>query len=213
MKGIGWVGKKVGMTTVRDSQNQLHPATVVEILPSHILRIKTPDKDKYSAVVIGYDSVSEKKMKKPLLGEWKKRELPYSYRHLVEFRVEDISAYKPGMEWTCPLKEGDKVDVTGWTKGRGFQGVVKRYRFSGAPDSHGVSVVHRRPMSAGCRWPQRVIRGKRMPGHMGMERKTVKNLMVVKVENGKIYLRGAVPGAPNGVVFLRMAGGNRGGSL
>ncbi len=205
MKSLGCVAKKVGMTTIVDNQDNIQPATIIQLLPSHIVRIKTPEKDGYSAVVVGYDSVKKARLKKPILGELERRNVPQLYRHFTEFRVEDVQHYQAGMEWKCPVKEGDKVDVTGYTKGRGFQGVVKRFRFSGAPDSHGVSVVHRRPMSAGSRWPQRIIKGKRMPGHMGQERKTIKNLTVLKVIQDLVYLRGAVPGSPNSLLFLKLA--------
>ncbi len=197
------------MTRLFDESGRAHAATVLQVVPARILQIKTRKTDGYPAVKVAYDPVPRRKINRPLAGVQEKawKEETY-FRYMKEFRTEEPESFSVGAWLTAEvLKPGDRVDATGTTRGRGFQGVVKRYGFGGAPDSHGVSIVHRTPQSIGCRWPQRVIPGKRMPGHMGNETQTIKNLTVLKVEGDKIYVRGSVPGAPGNFVFLRPARG------
>ncbi len=195
MMGLGLIGKKLGMTQVFEDGKAV-PVTVLEIEPGVITQIKTKEKDGYNAIQVGFIDVKEKRLNKPLLGKFKKAKVSPK-RVLQEFRIDDVGSYKVSDEINLDIfKEGEIVDVVGKSKGRGFTGVMKRHNFSGGPDSHG-SMFNRRPGSIGnCEFPGRVVKGRKMPGHYGNERVTIKNLKILKIdkENNIIAIKGAVPG-------------------
>ncbi|MGJ3243213.1 MAG: 50S ribosomal protein L3 [Opitutales bacterium] len=201
------IGKKVGMTQVFDDANQLVPVTVVEAGPCPVTQIKTSEKDGYSAVQIGYRPQKAGRLSAAERGHLKKAGVdPVS--ELQEFRTEDTAGYNLGEPLTVEKLEGvAKVDIIGVSKGRGFQGVVKRYRFAGGNKTHG-SMTHRRGGSYGmCQWPGEILKGKKMPGHMGAKRRTVQNLKVVKIipEKNLILIKGSLPGFKNGLITIRPA--------
>jgi len=183
------LGKKLGMSQIFDKEGNQIPVTLVTAGPCKVVQIKTKEKDGYEAIQVGFEEIkSKKRIKKPLSHK------PFKY--LREFKG-DISKYKVGDKINVSIfQEGDIVKISGISKGKGFQGVVKRWGFSGLPASHGTKHEARAPGSIGSRFPQRVIKGKKMPGRMGGERVTIKNLKVVKVdsENNLLAIKGAVPG-------------------
>ena len=195
------------MTQVFGDDNRLYPVTVVQVGPCPITQIKTVEKDGYNAVQIGYGEQKESRLSKAELGHLKGSKAGV-LSHLKEFRVDDVSEFNLGDVLTVEsFKEGDKIDIIGTTKGRGFQGVVKRYNFAGGPASHG-SMFHRRGGSYGmCQWPGHVIKGKKMPGHMGTVQRTVQNLQVVKVipEKNLLLIKGSMPGFNGALVTVRTA--------
>jgi large subunit ribosomal protein L3 len=204
MNGI--LGKKLGMTQLFAEDGKIVPVTVVEAGPCMVVQRKTEEVDGYEAVQIGLvEQSAPRKLNKARRGHLEKAGAP-PMRSLMEFPVDDDSDPQPGDEIKVSILEPDQyVDVVGTSKGKGFQGVVKRYGFGGGRATHG-SMFHRAPGSIGqSAWPSRVIKGKRLPGHMGDSRVTVKNLLVVKVDEEKnlVYLRGAVPGANNSYVALK----------
>ncbi|MCG8526317.1 MAG: 50S ribosomal protein L3 [Opitutales bacterium] len=204
---VSLLGKKIGMTQVFGDDNRLYPVTVVQVGPCPITQIKTVEKDGYNAVQIGYGEQKESRLSKAELGHLKGSKAG-ALSHLKEFRVDDVSEFNLGDVLTVEsFKEGDKIDIIGTTKGRGFQGVVKRYNFAGGPASHG-SMFHRRGGSYGmCQWPGHVIKGKKMPGHMGTVQRTVQNLQVVKVipEKNLLLIKGSMPGFNGALVTVRTA--------
>jgi large subunit ribosomal protein L3 len=207
MKGI--LGKKVGMTQIFDDRGEVIPVTVIEAGPCFVAQIKTVEKDGYSAVQLGSEETKPKYLSRPETQHLQKSELP-PLRHLREFRdVDDNGEMAEGQKLTVDVFEhGEFVDVTGVSKGRGFAGVVKRYGFSGGPKTHGQSDRLRAPGSIGaCTTPGRVFKGKRMPGRMGGDRVTAQGLKVVLVdpERNLLAVRGAVPGAKNGLLMIRQA--------
>ncbi len=207
MKGL--IGKKLGMTRVFDEDGHSIPVTVLQCGPCPITQIKTPDTDGYTALQLGFgDDRKEKRTPKPLAGHLAKSGSG-PLRMLREFRVKDVDGYALGQKLTVELFEGvDKVTVTGISKGRGFAGVIRRHNFQRGRETHG-SHNHRVPGSIGaCATPSRVYRGKKMPGRMGGERVTVKNLDVVRVdkENNLLLVKGAVPGTRNGYILVKSAG-------
>lgn len=198
----GLLGKKLGMTQVFD-ETRLTPVTVIEAGPCRVVTIKTKERDGYEAVQLSYGEVKEKKLSKAELGHLKKQQAPAS-RVLREFeKVGDVTV---GDSVTVGMfKKGDWVDVVGVSKGKGFQGVVKRHNYAGGPESHG-SMFHRHPGSMGASsYPSRVWKGKTLPGHMGAERVTVQRLKVVdsRPEENLLFVRGAIPGAANGLIVVR----------
>ncbi len=201
------LGKKVGMTQIFDGENRLVPVTVVEAGPCPVTQVKTVDSDGYNAVQIGFGAQKEHRMSKPELGHLKKSGAT-PVTHLTEFRTKAAPEHKVGDILTVgKFAEGTKVDIIGASKGRGFQGVMKRHNMDGQPDSHG-HMMHRRPGSIGMRQtPGHVFKGKRMPGHMGTERRTVQNLTVVRIIGDKnlILLKGSLPGANGDIVWVREA--------
>ncbi len=201
------LGKKIGMTQVFDENNRLVPVTVIEAGPCPVTQVKTSEKDGYSAVQIGFRAQKEHRLSKAALGHFKKAGVE-PLAELREFRVEDESELNVGDVLTVEKFEaGQKIDVIGTSKGRGFQGVVKRYGFAGGPASHG-SMFHRRGGSYGmCQWPGHVIKGKKMPGHMGDVQRTVQNLTVVKVlaDKNLILVKGSIPGSRGSLVSVRTA--------
>jgi large subunit ribosomal protein L3 len=208
MKGI--LGKKVGMTQIFDERGEVIPVTVIEAGPCFVAQVKTVERDGYTAVQLGFEELKPKRLTKPQLKHLQKSNLP-ALRHLREIRMEsdDATGFEEGQRVTVDIFEaGEYVDVTGSSKGKGFAGVVKRHGFRGGPKTHGQSDRHRAPGSIGaCTTPGRVFKGKRMPGRMGNERVTVQGLQVVLVdaERNLLLVRGAVPGAKNGLLLIRQA--------
>ncbi len=202
------LGKKVGMTQIYDGENRLVPVTVVEAGPCPVTQIKTVDNDGYNAVQIGFSVQNERRMTAPELGHLKKAALAQPVTQLGEFRTAQAPEFKVGDVLTVNrFKEGSLVDIIGKTKGRGFQGVVKRHNMDGQPSSHG-HMMHRRPGSIGMRQtPGHVFKGKRMPGHMGQDRRTMQNMTIVKVLEDKniLLIKGSVPGANGDYVVVRTA--------
>ena len=203
--GIGILGKKIGMTQVFNEQGQAVAVTVVSAGPCPVVAIRTPEQNGYSAVLLGYGAVRPHKLSKPLKGFFDKIEVEPK-RTRREFRMDKTEEYKIGQEIRVDLFEpGEKINISGVSKGKGFAGVMKRYHFAGQQFSHGTSVMHRHGGSSGAiSYPGRIFPGKRMPGHMGSEKVTVKNLTIVAVdvENNLLLLKGAVPGAKNSLVTL-----------
>ena len=201
---MGLIGKKAGMTQVFTEKGDCVPVTVIEAGPCTVTEVRSLARDGYVAVQLGFGTNKESRFSRPVLGQFKKRNLPPS-RHLREFRVADASVYEVGKTLDASLfAAGEHVDVTGVTKGRGFAGVVKRYGFKAGHASHGPT-FGKQPGSIGASaYPSRVIKGKRLPGRMGGVNLTVKNLVVVAVdpEQNVVLVRGAVPGPPNGLVYI-----------
>ena len=199
------VGKKVGMTQIFDQNGKVVPVTVVQAGPCIVVQKKTAENDGYEAVQIGYGDISEKNTNKPRKGHFAKADLPVK-RHLREFRLDDCSTLNVGDVIKPDVFElGDVVDVSGTSKGKGYAGTIKRFGGQIQKKSHGGGPVHRHPGSMGaCSTPSRVMKGKKLPGHMGAERVTVQNLSVVKIdtENNLLALRGAVPGPKGGLVYI-----------
>lgn len=202
------IGKKIGMTQVYDAQNVLVPVTVVEAGPNSVVQVKTVETDGYNAVQLGFSALKTKNASKAELNHAKKAGLESAPRVLSEVRLAETPTQKPGDVVTVEsFKEGQLVDVIGITKGKGFAGVVKRFRVAGGPATHG-SMFHRRIGSVGMRQtPGRVWKNQAMPGHMGQVRRTLQNLQVVKVVADKnlILVKGAIPGANGDDVIVRTA--------
>lgn len=203
-KGI--LGRKIGMTQVFGENGDLIPVTVVEASENVVLQKKTEEVDGYNAIQVGFEDIPERKVNKPLKGLFEKAKVSPK-RHLKEFRLDDISAYNPGDEIKVEdmFQSGDKVDITGISKGKGFAGTTKRYGTARGPMSHG-SGYHRGIGSMGAvSDPSRIFKGKKMPGHMGAERVTVQNLSVVRVdaERGLLLVKGAVPGPKGGLLIIK----------
>ena len=200
-------GKKVGMTQLWTEDDRVIAVTVIQAEPNKICQVKTTETDGYEAVQLGFGDIKAKKVNKPMAGHFAKQGVE-PMRYLREVRVENASEYKAGDEQTvAAFADVKKVDVTGTSKGKGFQGVIRRHGFGGGPGGHG-SHFHRAPGSIGmCATPSRVLKGMRMAGHMGCDTVTVKNLEVVRVDEDQnlILVKGAVPGGKNALVRVRMA--------
>ena len=204
MKGI--LGRKVGMTEVFTTDGKLIPVTVISVEPNVVTQIKTTEKDGYDAIQLGAFDKREKSSNKPEMGHAKKANTSPK-RFVKEIRGIDTNSYTLGQVIEADVfQSGDTVDVTGTSKGKGFQGVIKRWNQSRGPETHG-STYHRRVGSLGTMRPMRVLKGKKLPGHMGHEQITIQNLMIVDVdlENKYILVSGNVPGAKNSFVFVREA--------
>ncbi|MDD6265017.1 MAG: 50S ribosomal protein L3 [Clostridia bacterium] len=203
-KGI--IGKKIGMTQIFDEKGNVIPVTVIEAGPCTVVQKKTVENDGYDAVKLGFEDIAEKKLSKPALGEFKKTGVE-AKKYLKEFRLEDTSALNVGDKVTAAaFAAGDHVDVTGITKGRGYTGVIKRWNAHILKMTHGTGPIHREVGSMGCTSsPSRVFKNKHMAGQYGNEQVTALNLSVVKIDEEKnlIAVKGAVPGAKGGVVFIR----------
>ena len=203
------LGKKLGMTQVYDAQNVLVPVTVVEAGPCSVVQVKTAETDGYNAVQIGFSSKKTKNTSKAELAHAKKGGLDVAPRVLSEVRLPSAPTLKVGdIVNVTSFVEGQFVDVIGVTKGKGFQGVMKRWNMRGGGDSHGHSVSHRAPGSIGFRTdPGKVFKGKHMSGHMGARRVTVQNIEVVEIneQDGYMLLLGAIPGHRNALVEIRIA--------
>jgi large subunit ribosomal protein L3 len=203
------LGEKLGMTQLFDDGARATPVTVVKLGPCRVVQLKTNDKDGYEAVQIAYRELSARKVNKPAAGHFAKANVP-PHKHVMEVRVSDSSEYKVGQEIGVGdvFEAGQKADVVGISKGKGFTGVMKRHNFQGQGASHGAHRVHRAPGSIGaCATPSRVFRGMPMAGRMGGERTTTLNLdvMQVDVDKGLAMLRGSVPGPKGSVVVVRRA--------
>lgn len=200
-------GKKVGMTQVWTEDDRVVAVTVIQAEPNKVCQVKTTETDGYEAVQLGFGAIKAKKVNKPMAGHFAKQGVEPT-RYLREVRVENASEYKPGDKQTvAAFADVKKVDVTGVSKGKGFQGVIRRHGFGGGPGGHG-SHFHRAPGSIGmCATPSRVLKGMRMAGHMGCDTVTVKNLDIVRIDEDQnlILVKGAVPGGKNALVRVRMA--------
>jgi large subunit ribosomal protein L3 len=196
------------MTQVWDDANRVVPVTVVKAGPCVVTQVRSPETDGYDAVQIGFGAIDPRKVTKPMAGHFARAEVT-PRRHLVEIRTDDASSYTLGQEISAELFEaGQRVDVVGTTKGKGFAGVMKRHGFSGVGASHGAHRNHRKPGSIGaCATPGRVFKGVRMAGRMGAVRQTTQGLTVhaVDAERGLLLIKGAVPGPKGGLVFVRSA--------
>ena len=201
------IGKKVGMTQIFDETGMVIPVTVIEAGPCTVTQVKTVETDGYNSIQLGYGEVKEKRVNKPLKGHFQKSKLALK-KHLREFRTDDLADVKVGDEIKLDVFEaGDKIDVQGTSKGKGFQGVIKRHGQSRGPMGHG-SMYHRRPGSMGSTsTPGRVFKGKKLPGHMGRVTITIQNLDVVKVDMDKnvILVKGSVPGAKGAILKVKSA--------
>ena len=204
----GLLGTKLGMTQVWDEQNKLVPVTVLEITPNVVTQIRTPEKDGYAAIQIAAGQIDPRKVNQPAAGHFQAAGVT-PRRHLTEVRTDNAGVYELGQELSVDLfAAGQKVDVVGTSKGKGFAGVMKRHNFAGVSASHGAHRNHRKPGSIGASsTPSRVFRGMRMAGRMGGERVSVMNLTVhsIDLEQGLMLVKGAVPGARGRLVFVRNA--------
>ena len=202
-KGI--IGKKLGMTQIFDEVGNVIPVTVIEAGPCVVAQKKTAETDGYDAVQLGFIDAKEKNVTKPEAGHFAKAGVA-AKRHLKEFRLDDCSALSVGDVVTADtFVVGDKVDVTGITKGRGYTGAIKRWNLHLLGKTHGIGPIHRQSGSMGVIDPARIFKNKKMAGQYGNEQVTVLNLEVVKIdaEKGLIAVKGAIPGAKNGIVFIR----------
>ena len=199
------IGRKVGMTQIFTPEGKVIPVTVVEAGPCPVVQIKTVEKDGYAALKLGFDEVSEKRINKPELGQFKKAGVK-PQKVLREFRLSDLSAYEVGKEVKADtFKEGDKVDVAGVSNGHGFSGVIKRWNQRRLKETHGVGPVHREVGSMGANsTPSRVFKQKHMPGQYGHEKVTVQNLEIVKVDAARnaLLIKGAIPGPKGSIVTV-----------
>lgn len=204
-KGI--IGRKVGMTQIFNEKGAVIPVTVIEAGPCTVVQIKNKENDGYNAVQMGFGEIKDKKVNKPMKGHYNKAKLTPK-KHLREFRIENIDEFKVGNEIKADVfSVNDIVDIQGITKGKGFQGVIKRHGQHRGPMGHG-SMYHRRPGSMGaCATPSRVFKGKKLPGHMGVETVTIQNLTVVAVDSDKnvILVKGSVPGNKGTILKIKNA--------
>ena len=202
-KGI--IGKKIGMTQIFDANGNVIPVTVIEAGPCTVTQKKTVETDGYDAIQLGFVDVAEKKLTKAEAGHFAKAGVSCK-KHLKEFRLEDVSGFNTGDTVTADIfAAGEKVDVTGITKGHGYTGVIKRWNHHHLRMTHGTGPIHRQPGSMGVIDPARIFKNKKMAGQYGNEQVTILNLKVVKVdaENNLIAIKGAIPGAKDGIVFIR----------
>ena len=208
-KTLGIMGRKIGMTRIFNEVGRSIPVTVIEAGPCTVLQRKTVDQEGYNAIQVGFGEKKPTRVNKPEAGHCS-RSGRAGFYHIGEFRVADPESYEPGQQLTVKemLQIGDKIDISGRAKGRGFQGVVKRYGFAGGRATHG-SMFHRAPGSIGCSaWPSKVIKGKKLPGQMGNNVVTLKNLKVIDIREDEniLLVQGAVPGAKNGLVKIYTKG-------
>lgn len=201
----GLIGKKIGMTQIFDEAGKVVPVTVIEAGPCVVTQLKTAENDGYEAVQLGFGDLSPKHVNKPTTGHFKKNDLPFK-RTLKEFRLDDISNVNVGDVLKADVfAAGDVIDVSGVSKGKGFQGAIKRHNQHRLKETHGTGPVVRQAGSMGaCSSPSRIFKGKGMAGHMGAENVTVQNLVIVKIdaENNLIAIKGAIPGPKGGVVCI-----------
>jgi len=203
---IGLIGKKIGMTQIFDKKGNVIPVTVIQAGPCRVIHRKNKDKHGYDSVQLGFEEVDEKKVSKPMMGHFKKHNSP-AYKYLKEFRLKRYKDINEGEIFDVSMFEEDELlKVTGTSKGKGFQGVMRRHNFHGFKASHGVHESYRGPGSIGqCATPARVFKGKKLPGHQGVDKVSVLNLKVVKVdvEKNLVMVKGAIPGHRNSIVRLR----------
>jgi large subunit ribosomal protein L3 len=208
-KGI--LGRKIGMTQIFTDKGLAIPVTVIEAGPCVVVQKRTPEKDGYRAIQIGFGEKRERLFTKPLKGHFDKSGVR-PLRYLRELRVDDPGAYEVGQEIKADIFAlGEKVDVVGTSKGKGFAGGIKRHGFHRGPMAHG-SKYHRRPGSLGAKGPARVYKGRKLPGHMGAERVTVANLEVIRVDGDRnlLAIKGAIPGPKGGLVLVKPSTKTRG---
>ncbi len=200
----GMLGKKIGMTSVFGSDGKLVPVTVVQLGPCVVTQVKSKKIDGYDALQLGFSEKPLEKFNKPKAGHLAKSG-GLGFATLREFKTDDPDAFETGQAISLDMfSVGDKVTVSGISKGRGFAGTIKRYGFARGPETHG-SRNHRAPGSVGCSaWPARIIKGKKMPGHLGVDRKSIKNLEVIDIrpEENLVLIKGAVPGAKTGILEI-----------
>lgn len=201
------IGKKLGMSQIFDSEGRVIPVTVVEAGPCPVVQIKTTENDGYNAIQVGFGTVKETRVNKPQAGHFKKAGVT-AKRYLREFRFADCSNYTLGQELTCDVfAEGDKVDVTGQSKGHGYTGVIKRWnQHRIGPMTHGTGPIHRSVGSMGaCSSPSRVFKNKHMAGQWGNEKVTIQNLTIARVDKARnlLLIKGAIPGAKGGIVVIK----------
>ena len=203
------IGRKLGMTQIFTPDGTVIPVTVIEAGPCPVVQVKTKEKDGYSAVQMGFGQVKESRLSKPLTGHQKKAKLENNVRTLKEFRLEGAEGYQVGSEIKCDVfAEGDVVDVSGISKGHGFAGVIKRWNQHMLKMTHGTGPVARHAGSMGANsTPSRVMPGKKLPGHYGVEKVTILNLKVVKIypEKNVLLVKGGVPGPKGGIVCVKSA--------
>ena len=200
----GMIGKKIGMTQIFDENGNVIPVTVIEVGPCVVAQKKTVEKDGYNALQLGFMEVKEKHLTKPEIGHFTKAGVAFK-KHLKEFRLDDCSANVGDVITVDTFAIGEKVDVTGMTKGRGYTGAIKRWNLHKLQATHGVGPIHRQSGSMGVIDPARIFKNKKMAGQYGNEQVTVLNLTIVKIDSEKnlIAVKGAIPGAKDGIVFLR----------
>lgn len=201
-KGI--LGKKIGMTQVFDEAGRVIPATVIQAGPCVVVQKKTVDTDGYNALQVGFEPIKESRVNKPLRGHFARAKVK-PFRYLRELRLESVDEYQVGQEIKADIfRPGERVDVTGISKGKGFAGGIKRHGFQRGPMAHG-SKYHRRPGSLGAKGPARVFKGRKLPGRMGGERVTVLNLEVIRsdAERNLLLVKGAVPGPRRGLLIIK----------
>lgn len=212
-RDVGIIGRKLGMTQIFLEDGSVIPVTVVEVGPCSVIQKKTKERDGYNALQLGFLQKSIQKVNKPLAGHFKKAGTGAFY-YLKEFRVDDVEKYELGQEIRASLfKPGDVVDVIGFSKGRGFAGVIKRHGFHGSPGSHGTHEYFRHGGSVGsATYPHHTFKGLKMPGHHGNRRTTIQNIKVVDVKEDQnlLLLKGGIPGGPKGWVLIRNAIKKRG---
>ena len=202
-KGI--IGKKIGMTQIFDEKGNVIPVTLIEAGPCAVVQKKTAENDGYDAVQLGFVDAKEKHVNKAEKGHFEKAGVSFK-KHLKEFRLDDCSAVNVGDVITVDtFAEGEKVDVTGMTKGHGYSGVIKRWNHHHLRMTHGTGPIHRQPGSMGVIDPAHIFKNKKMAGQYGNEKVTVQNLKIVKIDSEKnlIAVKGAIPGAKEGIVFVR----------
>ena len=203
---IGLIGKKIGMTQIFDEKGNMIPVTVIQAGPCRVIHRKEKAKHGYDAVQLGFEEIDEKKVSKPMMGHFKKHNSP-PYKYLKEFRLKMYKDINEGEVFDVSMfEEHELLKITGTSKGKGFQGVMRRHNFHGFKATHGVHESYRGPGSIGqCATPARVFKGKKLPGHQGVDKVSVLNLQVVKVdvEKNLVMVKGAVPGHRNSIVRLR----------
>ena len=201
---IGIIGEKLGMTRVFDKKGDSIPVTVILAGPCPVIQLKDKEKDGYKAVQLGFKEIKKKKISKPLLGHFNKVKIA-PLKYLREFKVEDTYTISPDTEIKVDIfQEGERVNVTGISKGKGFAGAIKRHNFAGGPKTHGQKEYHRAVGSLGATDAQRVFKGKKLAGHMGEDKVKIKNLEVVRVDSERnlILLKGSVPGAKGTILTI-----------
>jgi len=204
----GILGEKIGMTRIFAKNGESIPVTVILAGPCQVIQKKNLEKDGYNAVQLGFKEVKEKKVSKPIVGHLNKHKVK-PIKYIREFKVDDSSKYSSGTEVKVDIfKEGDKVDIVGISKGKGFAGAIKRHNFSGGPKTHGQKEYFRSVGSIGATDAARVFKGQKLPGHMGTDRVTVKNIEVARInlERNLILVKGSVPGAKGAMLVINKIG-------
>jgi len=200
----GMLGEKIGMTRIFTKNGESIPVTVILAGPCRVIQRKNLEKDGYNAVQLGFKEVNKKKVSKPIIGHFNQFKVE-PLKYMREFKVDDSNKYSSGMEIKVDIfKEGDKVDIISISKGKGFAGAIKRHHFSGGPKTHGQKEYFRTVGSMGATDAARVFKGKKLPGHMGSDRVSMKNIKVVKVDLGRnlLLVKGSVPGAKGTMVII-----------